>query len=187
MVWRRPGDKPLSEPMVVSLLTHICVARPEWVKTENILQNKTKSREQYIYTLMYVLPWHWSCFLACHAPWWRHQVETFSALLALCEGNELPSQRPVTRSFGVFFDLRLNKRLSKRPIHRWFETPSCPIWRHCDDHINSCEYFLRWLPGVGKHMMDPSVQARIILMKLTYRDPAYVFSEQIFLNLTTEI
>ena len=33
MAWRRPGDKPLSEPMVVSLLTHICVTRPQWVKS----------------------------------------------------------------------------------------------------------------------------------------------------------
>ena len=32
MAWRRSGDKPLSEPMMVSLLTHICVARPQWVK-----------------------------------------------------------------------------------------------------------------------------------------------------------
>ena len=32
MAWRRSGDKPLSEPMVVSLPTHICVARPQWVK-----------------------------------------------------------------------------------------------------------------------------------------------------------
>ena len=32
MAWRRPGDKPLSEPMMVSLPTHICVARPQWVK-----------------------------------------------------------------------------------------------------------------------------------------------------------
>ena len=31
MAWRRPGDKPLSEAMIVSLLTHICVARPQWV------------------------------------------------------------------------------------------------------------------------------------------------------------
>ena len=49
-------------------------------------------------------------------PWWRHQMETFSALLALCAGNspvtgEFPSQRPVTRSFDVFFDLRLNKQI----------------------------------------------------------------------------
>ena len=47
-------------------------------------------------------------------PWWRHQMETFSALLALCAGNspitgEFPSQRPVTRSLDVFFDLRPNK------------------------------------------------------------------------------
>ena len=31
MAWRRPGDKPLSEAMMVSVLTHICVARPQWV------------------------------------------------------------------------------------------------------------------------------------------------------------
>ena len=44
--------------------------------------------------------------------WWRHQMEALSALLALCAGNspvtsEFPVQRPVTRSFDVFFDLRL--------------------------------------------------------------------------------
>ena len=46
-------------------------------------------------------------------------METFSALLAICVGNssvpgEFPTQRLVTRSFDVFFDLRLNKRLSKQ-------------------------------------------------------------------------
>ena len=56
--------------------------------------------------------------------WWGHQMETFSALLALCEGNspvtgEFPSKRPVTRSFGVFIDLRLNKRLSKQSRSRY--------------------------------------------------------------------
>ena len=35
MIWRRPGDKPLSEPMMVRLLTHICVTRPQWVKASN--------------------------------------------------------------------------------------------------------------------------------------------------------
>ena len=44
-------------------------------------------------------------------------METFSALQATCAGNspipdEFPAQKPVTRSFDVFFDLRLNKRLS---------------------------------------------------------------------------
>ena len=53
------------------------------------------------------------------------------------EGNtpvsgEFPSQRPVTRSFDVFFDLCLNKWLSKQSWRRWFETPSCSLWRHCN-------------------------------------------------------
>ena len=67
--------------------------------------------------------------------WCRHQMETMSALLAICAGNspvpgEFPAQRPVTRSFDVFFDLRLNKRLSKQSWGWWFETLSCPLWRH---------------------------------------------------------
>ena len=33
MAWRRPGDKPLSEPMMVSVLPHICVTRPQWVNS----------------------------------------------------------------------------------------------------------------------------------------------------------
>ena len=34
MAWRRPGDKPLSETMMVSLLRHICITRPQWVKPQ---------------------------------------------------------------------------------------------------------------------------------------------------------
>ena len=64
-------------------------------------------------------------------------MEAFSALLTLCAGNspvtcEFLAQRPVTRSFGVFFDLRLNKRLSKESWGWWFETPSYSLWRHCN-------------------------------------------------------
>ena len=67
--------------------------------------------------------------------WWRHQMETFSALLAICAENspvpgEFPTQRPVTRSFDVHFDLRPNKRLSKQSLGWWFETLSPPLWRH---------------------------------------------------------
>ena len=44
-----------------------------------------------------------------------------------------PPERPVTRSFDIFFDLRLNKRLSKQSWGWWFETLSCPLWRNCND------------------------------------------------------
>ena len=68
-----------------------------------------------------------------YSSWWRHQMETFSALPALCEGNSpVTAQRPVTRSLDVFFDLRPNKRLSKQSWGWWFETPSRPLCRHCN-------------------------------------------------------
>ena len=60
--------------------------------------------------------------------WWRHQMETFSALLARCQGNPpvtggFLSQRPVTRSFEIIFE----------PWWGWlFETTSCPLWRRCN-------------------------------------------------------
>ena len=70
--------------------------------------------------------------------WWRHRMEIFSALLTFCAGNppvpgEFPTQRPVTRSFDVFFDLRLNQRLSKKSWGWYFETIQRPLWRHCND------------------------------------------------------
>ena len=43
------------------------------------------------------------------------------------------TQRPVTRSFDIYFDLRPNKRLSKQRWGWWSETPSSPLWRHCND------------------------------------------------------
>ena len=86
--------------------------------------------------------------------WWRHhEMETFSALLALCAGNspvtgEFPSQRQVTRSFDVFFDLRLNKRLSKYSWGGWFATPSRSLWRHrkCGFVFYIYPYFSGFLP-----------------------------------------
>ena len=73
--------------------------------------------------------------------WWRHHMKTFSALLAICAGNspvtgEFPAQRPVKRDVGVFFDLRLTRRLSKQWRSWWFETPSCQLWRHCNEILH---------------------------------------------------
>ena len=81
----------------------------------------------------------WTC------TWWRHLMETFSALLALCAGNspitgESPSQRPVTRSFDIFFRLCLNKR-SKQLWGWWFETPSCSLLRHCNGMLQPRWWF----------------------------------------------
>ena len=55
--------------------------------------------------------------------------------------GELPTQRPVTRSFDVFFDLRLNKPLSKQSWGWWFETLSRSLWRHRNGS-NSTSYLV---------------------------------------------
>ena len=71
---------------------------------------------------------------------WKH----FPRYWPFVRGNspvtgEFPAQRPMTRSFDIFFDLRLNKRLSKQSWGRWFETPSCPLWRHRNASPGSSE------------------------------------------------
>ena len=86
----------------------------------------------------YFLPWMCWFPLLCIYNMMTSPNGTFSALLALCEGNspvtdEFPAQRLVTRSFDVFCDLRLNKRLSKQSWGWWFETPSGSLWRHCNE------------------------------------------------------
>ena len=93
--------------------------------------------------------------------WWRNQMEPFSALLVT---GEFIAQRPVTRSFDVFFDLRLNKRLSKQPRGWWFETPWRPLWRHCNElpweiRVQNGGGHLRFhdlYQGVFFHQMTPN-------------------------------
>ena len=113
--------------------------------------------------------------------WWRHQMETFSALLAICAGNspvsgEFPAQRPVTPSFDIFFDLRLNKRLSKQWWGWWFETLSCPLWRQCTveirtrrglsgapDHIHSHNYLY---PAIGYRALVPLAKSNYFVKNM---------------------
>ena len=65
---------------------------------------------------------------------WRHFARYWPFVRGIHHRvpGEFPAQRPVTRSFDVSFDLLLNKRLSKQSWGWWFETLSCPLWRHCN-------------------------------------------------------
>ena len=90
-------------------------------------------------------------------------METFSALLALCAGNspvtgEFPAQRPVTRSFDVFFDLRPNKRLSKQSWGWWFEMPLRPLWCHCNDWPKEHSH--------NPHYVCPSIWLSVCLSRI---------------------
>ena len=112
------------QTLIIALLSGCSPVSPHWsnLKTFRSVHSDLCATALYITT---------------HNSWWRHQMEAFSALLAICAGNspvpgEFPLQRPVTRSFDVFFDLRLSKPLSKQSRGWWFETPSRPLWRHCN-------------------------------------------------------
>ena len=66
----------------------------------------------------------------------------------------IPRTMPVTRSFDVFFDMHLIKRLSKHSRGWWFETLSLPLWRHCiatmmpkqgNHHVSQCQDPRHWV------------------------------------------
>ena len=97
---------------------------------------------------------------------WKH-------LLALCAGNSLvtgviPAQRPVTRSFDVFFDLRVNKRLSKQSLCWWFVTPSRSLWRQCigilrflGDHFGISYTYYRPFPSLENDKMSRKLKVTL--------------------------
>ena len=106
---------------------------------------------------MYMICWSYEDFalVVKIETWWRDQMETFSVLVALCPGNspvtgEFPAQRPATRCLDAFFDMRLNKRLSKQSLGWWPETPSRPLWRHCSGE--------KWQQDVNKGEMEWKLQ-----------------------------
>ena len=76
--------------------------------------------------------WHRSAFCHDDVIKWKHFPRNWPLCGEFTGPGEFPTQRPVTRSFDVFFDLRLNKRLSKQTWGWWFETLSWSLWRHCN-------------------------------------------------------
>ena len=80
------------------------------------------------------------CFTSVSTAWWGEACCLFMMTSSngnifrvtghLCGEFTVPAQRPVTRGFDVFFDLRPDKRLSKQSRVGWFETPSHSLWRH---------------------------------------------------------
>ena len=121
----------------VRLAGHCCVFTRFTYISQNIYLKKTKLHKQWLNQPRRIVVnlvrkcnknWYFKysksksakpCPYLGHMPWWRHQMETFSVLLAIYAGNslvtgEFTARRPVTRSFGVFFDLHLYKRLSKQ-------------------------------------------------------------------------
>ena len=113
-----------------------------------------------------------------YVPWCRHQMEAFSALLAICAGNspvtgEFPTQRQLTRSFYVFIDLRLNKLLSKKSWGWWFKTPSRPLWRHSNDgRLASIVWYIEISNDIDVLSALFYVMKHVVYLVQTYRHQA---------------
>ena len=114
---------------------------------KNIQIAVTYCKKIFPLSCKYITVWDMCMFLfrrywikRSNTAWWRHQIKSSSALLTLCAGNspvtgEFPSQKPLARSFDVFFDMRLNKKLSKQSWGWWFETPPRSLWHRCNKKI----------------------------------------------------
>ena len=114
--------------------------RHQAITWTNVDLSSVRIGDIYLKAISQGMSWPLITKISFNITLWRHQMEAFSALLALGAGNspvtgEFPSQRPVTRSFGVFLWSGPEQTLSKqnRLKRRWFETPSCSLWRHCND------------------------------------------------------
>ena len=123
MAWRRTGDKPLSEPMVVSLLTHNCVTRPQWVKNwwhKKMTQSTTKPCAQIVYMVT------------------SSNGNIFRVTGLLC--GEFTGHRWIPRTkvsdadrWCFLWSTSAPTVEHKQWRRRWFETPSRSLWRHCND------------------------------------------------------
>ena len=116
--------------------------------------------------------------ITCPCPWYMHLAQHSSLQITYVSGNdkhddvikwkyfprywplcgpgEFPTQRPVTRCFDVFFDLSLNKRLSKQSCGWWFETLPRPLWRHSNEKVPDLQgpRLLTWIncnPNMDKY------------------------------------
>ena len=82
----------------------------------------------------------WISHPGIYTSWWRHQIGTFSESLAFVRGiHRWPANSAHKGQWHealLFFYLRLNQQLSKQWRRRWFETPSCSVWRHCNEYAN---------------------------------------------------
>ena len=121
-------------------------------------------------------------------PWWRHKMETFSALLALCEGNlPVTSGSPYKGQFRgalmCFFNLRWNKQLSRRSRHRRFLTPSRSLRCHCNARAitknkSTNEYIklYKWIGGGNDNKWRLRVHIHDVFIWICLLCREYVYS-----------
>ena len=96
-------------------------------------------RFTWLVNAIFSMPMNWACWICIKSTLthddvikWKHTPRYWPFVSARNSPvpGEFLAQRPVTWNIYVFFDLRLNKLLSKQPWGWWFETPPHPLWCH---------------------------------------------------------
>ena len=117
MAWRRPGDKPLPEPMMVNLLTHICVTRPQWV-------NKTTTHSRIVQYINYIA--FGLGFLTTSSLWYiwiRHRdSRPPCSVIPWCSNNLLNQSKRIIHLFCFIVLSSLTSKID--------------IWERNFDHMN---------------------------------------------------
>ena len=140
MAWRRPGDKPLSEPMMVCLPTHICVARPQWVKLRKCASPNVKCFSE----------WWWRFNKGgWRTIWWLKKIHIYiyiyisvwtPNMLVEPAGEIYVRRWCATRQWRFTFSRHLDAWVSYHPL-----TPE--IFGHSQKHgsrRNVCEIWIHW-------------------------------------------
>ena len=144
MAWRRPGDKPLSEPMVVSLLMHICVARPQWV---NIWSCDFKTSQDLM--RKYISTW-WIHTLGktrttCVHKWGQYTL----ALLINCLIQKYSTKIPILLSSWYYTGVKPSTKLCFQKNSdidlptggSWDKNSGTPPFRENIRHHKSCNWW----------------------------------------------
>ena len=105
----------------------------DWGDTDCFQPTATKHEKTQTVFLLCGMCLFIICFIHDDVISWKHFPRYWPFVRGIHQSPvNPPAQRPVTGSFDVFFDLRLNKPLSKQSLGWWFETLSRPLWCHCN-------------------------------------------------------
>ena len=140
MAWHRPGDKPLFVPMMVSLLTYICVTRPQWVECWN-------DCSAFQITCLETYDWHHGVLRIIQTPWWitlhpLHKLHTV-VYIYMCISKLILSEKHVlVKTTKTLLCIRVLFRL----IHTFPVNSYITYFYICQVHLSISLVFPTWSP-----------------------------------------
>ena len=189
MACRRPGDKPLSEPMVVSLPTHVCYTRPQWV---NYNYRQWTICSSWISCYLQTKQYHFWHILRHYIHWYLHLWQTglnLSSWIHWC--LVLASARLAVILTGTAKLCTVCAWMMVRTSHRWGESDSCSgaVPKLCDEKVNSVvqlfQKLIWWLSKCVHCLHTLLIKVIIYVVPMVYSlDISHIESSLVFSTYT---